>query len=303
MHQPHRRHLLAFLATSALYAALPLPTARAAGTATTSLGEALSALERAHGGRLGVQVVGLDGIPQAGHRADERFALCSTFKLLLAAVVLREAQHGRIDLNRPIRFGKADLVPYAPVVEKHLDAGALSLRELAHATQTTSDNVAANLLLRELGGPEGFTEKLRELGDTITRIDRIEPQMNLVPSGEVRDTTTPRAMAETVHRLFTTDLLDEASKATLKSWMIETRTGLRRLRAGLPADWEVGDKTGTGVASGMANKHNDVAVVWRPGLPPLVIAAYWEADGYYPKTRPQDEAVLAEVGRLVASAG
>ena len=293
-----RRALLGFLSTSALYFALPTP---ARSAAAGPLAQRLAELEARHGGRLGVQVCGGDVPAGAGHRADERFGMCSTFKLLLAAVVLRQAQQGRIDLNTSVRFGKADLVPYAPVIEQHLDTGALSIRELAHAAQTTSDNVAANLLLRELGGPQGFTARLRELGDTVTRLDRIEPAMNAVPTGEERDTTTPRAMAETVHRLFTTDLLDAPSKQLLKAWMIETRTGLRRLRAGLPADWAVGDKTGTGIAPGMANKHNDVAVVWRADRPPLVIAAYWESDGHYPKMRAEDDAVLAEVGRLVAA--
>lgn len=293
-----RRALLGFLSTSALYFALPAP---ARSAAAGPLAQRLAELEARHGGRLGVQVIDGGADAGQGHRADERFGMCSTFKLLLAAVVLREAQQGRIDLNTSVRFGKADLVPYAPVIEQHLHTGALSIRELAHAAQTTSDNVAANLLLRELGGPQGFTARLRELGDTVTRLDRIEPAMNAVPTGEERDTTTPRAMAETVHRLFTTDLLDAPSKQLLKAWMIETRTGLRRLRAGLPTDWAVGDKTGTGIAPGMANKHNDVAVVWRADRPPLVIAAYWEADGHYPKMRAEDDAVLAEVGRLVAA--
>ena len=306
---PQRRHLLAFLTTSALYAALPahLLAAPTGGspepglTGTSSPAAALAALERRHGGRLGVYVLDADDPTSAyGHRADERFALCSTFKLLLAAVVLREADAGRLDLNTLLRFGKDDLVPHAPVVEKHLAAGALSIGALAEATQLTSDNVAANLLLRELGGPAGFTAKLRELGDPSTRLDRIEPAMNRVLPGEEHDTTTPRAMAETVARLFTTDLLSPASRQTLKQWMIATGTGMRRLRAGFPTGWVAGDKTGTAYAPGMANKTNDVAVVWREGRAPRVVAAYYDADSHYPEMRAQDEAVLAEVGRIAA---
>lgn len=303
---PHRRHLLAFLATSALYAALPAhllaaPAGRTRAATPSSPAEALAALEREHGGRLGACVLDAgDPATGYGHRADERFALCSTFKLLLAAVVLREADAGRLDLNTPLRFGEDDLVPYAPVVEAHLAAGALSIGALAEAAQVTSDNVAANLLLRELGGPAGFTAKLRELGDRTTRLDRIEPAMNRVLPGEDHDTTTPRAIAETVARLFTTDLLSPASRQTLKQWMIATRTGSRRLRAGFPAGWIAGDKTGTAYSEGMANKTNDLAVVWRADQPPLIVAAYYEADGHYPEMRAQDEAVLARIGGIAA---
>jgi beta-lactamase class A len=301
-----RRHLLAFLTTSALYAALPAqllaaPSGRAGAATPSSPADALAALERQHGGRLGVYVLDAEAPSRAhGHRADERFGLCSTFKLLLAAVVLREADAGRLDLNTPLRFGKDDLVPYAPVVEKHLAEGAMSIGALAEATQVTSDNVAANLLLRELGGPAGFTAKLRAMGDTGTRLDRIEPAMNRVLPGEEHDTTTPRAMAETVARLFTTDLLSPASQERLKNWMIATQTGTRRLRAGFPPGWTAGDKTGTAYSAGMANKYNDVAVAWRAGQAPLVVAAYYEADGHYPEMRAQDEAVLAAVGRIAA---
>lgn len=304
----HRRHFLAFLTTSALYAALPsrllaAPDAVAAASTTTAPDAALSALERRHGGRLGVYVLDADDPASAyGHRADERFGLCSTFKLLLAAVVLREADAGRLDLNTLLRFGKDDLVPYAPVVEQHLAEGAMSIGALAEATQITSDNVAANLLLRELGGPAGFTAKLRAMGDTGTRLDRIEPAMNRVLPGEEHDTTTPRAMAETVARLFTSDLLQPASQQRLKDWMIATQTGQRRLRAGFPAGWIAGNKTGTAYSAGMANKYNDVAVVWRDGQAPLVVAAYYEADGHYPEMRAQDEAVLAAVGRVASNA-
>lgn len=172
--------------------------------------------------------------------------------------------------------------------------------DLAQAAQTTSDNVAANLLMRQLGGPTGVTTLLRELGDTQTRLDRWEPEMNLVTPGEVRDTTTPQAMAHTVHRLFDGDTLSPASTDLLRQWMIATTTGKARLRAGLPGDWIVGDKTGTGIAADMANKHNDVAVVWSGDRPVLIIAAYFEADGHYDHMRPTDDAVLAQVGRVVA---
>ena len=297
---PQRRQLLALLTLCPLTAMLPQRLVHA--DARGDGGAALAELERRHGGRLGVYV--LDGArPDAGfgHREDERFGMCSTFKLLLAAAVLREADHGRLDLDESIHFEESDLVPHAPVVAAALTHGRMSIAALAEAAQISSDNAAANLLLRRLGGPAAFTALLRGMGDGVTRLDRIEPALNLVPPGELRDTTTPRAMAQTVLRLFGGDLLSASAQQRLKAWMIATRTGLQRLRAGLPADWEVGDKTGTGIAAAMPNKHNDVAVVWRAQHPPLVISAYYEADAHYPGMRAQDDALLAQVGRMAAS--
>jgi beta-lactamase class A len=300
---PPRRQFLGLVGPAALSAWLA-PTLALSATPVIDEWDAvaaLQALERRSGGRLGV--FALDGArlqAPLAHRADERFGMCSTFKLLLAAAVLREADAGRLDLNESLAFGPDDLVPHAPVIEQHLDAGHLSVRELAEAAQKTSDNVAANLLLSKLGGPAAFTRLLRDMGDGETRLDRMEPTMNLVPAGEQRDTTTPRAMATSSLRLFTSDLLSAAAQAQLKDWMIATATGRARIRAGLPADWIAGDKTGTGIAPAMANKHNDVAVVWVAGRSPVAVAAYYEADGHYPGMRPQDDAVLAEVGRIVA---
>ncbi len=289
-----RRALLLAMAASTVVARVPVVAA------PLSPGAVLAELERRNGGRLGVYLLDTDSGRELGYRPDERFALCSTFKLPLAAAVLREADAGRLALDERIAFGKDDMVPYAPVTEKHLEEGGMTVAALAEATQTTSDNVAANLLMRRLGGPAEVTLMFREMGDAVTRIDRWEPQMNLVPPGEERDTTTPRAIAGLLARIFGDELLTTASRERLREWMIATATGKRRIRAGLPHDWTVGDKTGTGIAPAMANKYNDVAVIWPPDRAPLVIAAYFEANGHYQSMRAEDEAVLAEVGRIAA---
>ncbi len=288
----YRRHLLA------LAAALPLP---ALALNSPELSQALAALEARAGGRLGVAVLDSGSGAQVGHRADERFGLCSTFKLLLAGAVLQRIDAGRWPAGRAIRFGKADLVPHAPVVRAHLVQGVLSAVELAEATQTTSDNAAANLLLRELfGGPSGLTAWLRERGDAVTRLDRWEPEMSRLPPGELRDTSTPSAIAASAARLLTGDWLQADSRARLIAWMEATQTGTRRLRAGLPKGWRAGDKTGTGLHPSMQDLTNDVAIVWPgPDRAPWLIAAYYEGPRRSLDIQAADEAVLAEVGRLV----
>lgn len=301
-----RRRLLGGLAAGGGLALLPnaASAAPAAHRLSSSAATArLAELEEEHGGRLGAAVIDTGSGLGFGWRDAERFALCSTFKLPLAALVLREHAAGRIDGHAPIALDSLPDVPHQPAVDaaRALGRTQLSALELAHATQTTSDNLAANLLLRLFDGPAGFTAQLRALGESDVRVDRWEPEMNQVPTGEERDTVSPRGMARLCARLIGPGLLDASSQRVLAHWMIETRTGLKRLRAGLPPSWRIGDKTGTGISAGMANKHNDVAIAWPPRRPPVLIAAYYEADAHYPQMRAQDDAVLAEVGRIVAA--
>ena len=174
---------------------------------------AIQALESRAGGRLGVCLLDTGTKRVTGHRLDERFAMCSTFKLALAAVILREADQGRLGLSDLVAYTEQDLLSYAPVTRARLTAGeaTMAIGALAEAAQVTSDNTAANLLLARIGGPSGFTARLRELGDAHTRLDRTEPMLNLVVAGDERDITTPRAMARTVAAFVTGDVLSHAS--------------------------------------------------------------------------------------------
>ncbi len=176
----------------------------------------------------------------------------------------------------------------------------MTVEALAGAAQLESDNTAANLLLSLLGGPAGFTSALRRLGDTTTRLDRTEPSMNLVTPGEVRDTTTPAAMSQTIAHMLTGRWLKPASLELLISWMIATETGSKRLRAGFPKDWRSGDKTGTGLAPNMGDKYNDIAIVWPTGKAAVIVSAFYETAVAHGKMRDEDQAVLAEVGQIAA---
>ena len=260
--------------------------------------KALTDLERTCGGRLGVAILDTATGQTTGHRRGERFAMCSTFKLPLAGAVLREIDQGRLRSDQWVAYGKSDMVAHAPITTQQLERGGMTVAALAEAAQTTSDNPAANLLLKLLGGPAGFTAILRATGDTTTRLDRYEPQMNHVVGQDLRDTTTPDAMARTTAYMLTSDWLTEASREMLISWMVATTTGTERLRAGIPQGWRTGDKTGTGSIPKMHDKYNDLAITWAPGKAPLVITAFLETRGSHPGIRDEDEAVLAEVGRI-----
>ena len=259
----------------------------------------LAALEKKVGGRLGVAVLNTANGAVVGHRMDERFGMCSTFKLPLAAAILRKVDQGALRLDQWVPYTAADMVSHAPVTQANLGKGGMTVAALAEAAQTTSDNPAANLLLGLIGGPAGFTALLREAGDPTTRLDRMEPHMNAVGHQDPRDTTTPAAMAATMQRMLIGDWLSADSRALLINWMVATQTGTKRLRAGFPTQWRAGDKTGTGMTPGLMDKYNDIAITWPPGKAPLIVTAYYEtAKAHGGKMRDEDQAVLAEVGRI-----
>jgi beta-lactamase class A len=293
-----RRH---FLTQSAAMSALALSPALAfcadrGHIATTRLRE----LELG-AARLGVCLLDTVSGEITGHRVDEHFAMCSTFKLPLVAACLRESDLGRLDLAEVLPYTRSELLPWAPVTGRHLDQGGLSIAVLAHAAQTMSDGLAANLLVKRLGGPAAVTGKLREMGDAVFRLDRYEPDLGLVLSGDLRDTTTPRSMAELVRRVCTGDLLLASSRQRLLRWMEDTQTGPRRLRAGLPTHWRTGNKTGTGRAEGTTNKCNDIAITFPDPGHPIVVAAYFDSGEFTAQVEARHEAVLAEVGKIAAA--
>ncbi|WP_298959949.1 class A beta-lactamase [uncultured Methylobacterium sp.] len=256
--------------------------------------DALATLERKDGGRLGVAVLDTGSGRRLEHRADERFPLCSTFKAVAAAAVLARADAGEDSLERRIAYGPGDLLDYAPVTRERVKEGGMSLADLCAAAVVWSDNTAANLMLATFGGPEGLTAFIRRQGDAVTRLDRTEPTLNEAAPGDPRDTTSPAAMVGLLGRLLLGDALAPASRERLIGWMVASPTGAKRLRAGLPPDWVVGDKTGTG-ENGTANV---VALVRRPNAPPLLAALYLTGSPATPDAR---NALHAEVGRLVAA--
>ncbi len=252
-----------------------------------------AALERQYGGRLGVAVLDTGSGQRGGHREDERFLMCSTFKMLLAAAVLWRVDRGKEQLDRRLVFGKEALLDYAPIASQHVGPPGMTLAELCEAAVSLSDNTAANVLLAHLGGPSVVTDFARRLGDAITRLDHIEPALNLPSPDHVSDTTIPNAMLANLHKLMLGDVLSEPSRKRLTTWMLGTVTGKNLLRAGLPADWRVGDKTGR-----YDIQTNDVAIIWPPGRKPLLVAVYYENPARDADAR---ATVLAAAGRIVGA--
>jgi len=220
--------------------------------------------------------------------------MCSTFKLLAVAAVLARVDRGIEHLDRRVVFGREVLLSYAPVTSQHVGAPGMSIAELCGASITVSDNTAANLLLASMGGPGAVTRFARRLGDTVTRLDRIEPDLNVASPGDIRDTTTPNAAIATQQKLLLGDALSAVSRAKLIAWLRGCTTGAEKLHAGLPPGWSIGDKTG----SGAQNETNDVGILYPPQRPPLLVTAYYAGSSGDAASR---NAVLAEAGRIASS--
>lgn len=247
-------------------------------------------------GRLGVAVLDTATGELAGHRLDERFAMCSTFKFLAVAMVLARVDAGQERLDRRIVVTRAALLDWSPVTSKRVGGAGMTVEELCAAAITISDNAAANLLLAGSGGPAAVTAFARSIGDDVTRLDRTEPTLNEGTPGDPRDTSTPRAMALTLRRVLLGDALSDTSRTQLLTWMTAVETGVNRLPAGLPPGWRIAHKTGTG----RLGTTNDIGVVWPAHGAPLVVV------GYLTECKAPDdarEAALASVARSVAGGG
>ncbi|KWB16099.1 class A beta-lactamase [Burkholderia cepacia] len=268
--------------------------AAAAAVAPAAAGQMLAELESSVGGRLGVCAIDAASGRVIAHRADERFPFCSTFKAMLSAAVLAQSVERPALLQQRVTFTRADLVNYSPVSEKHVGEG-MTVAALCEAAIQYSDNSAANLLMKLLGGPSAVTAYARSIGDDTFRLDRWETELNTALPGDLRDTTTPAAMAASMRVLMVGDALPAAQRAQLVAWMRGNKVGDKRLRAGVPGGWTVGDKTGTGDYG----TTNDAGVVWSPSRAPIAVAVYYtqaRADA-----RAKDD-VIASVARILVQA-
>jgi beta-lactamase class A len=251
-------------------------------------------MERGLGGRVGLSVLDTGSGKTLSWRGNDRFAMCSSFKWLLAALILSRADQGKLNLAEPIPFTAAALLPHSPVTAAHLKEGAMPIEALCAAAVEESDNGATDLLLKRIGGPAQVTSYARSLGDRMTRLDRNEPRLNDNLPGDPRDTTTPNAMIKSMKTVWLGDVLQSTSREKLLGWLRKSQTGLNRLRAGLPPAWKEGDKTGTGDRGAAV----DDAIIWPPGRSPILAAAYLSDS-----KKPVEvlEAAFAEIGRRIAT--
>ncbi len=274
--------------------AVPLAAILRPGTAMAAPAKLdLSALESRAGGRIGLCAI--DGGNRVAWRPSERFAFCSTFKLFLAAATLERVQRGEERLDRQIPIKTADMVPHAPVTKPAV-GGTLPIEALCKATVEISDNPAANILVREMGGLDAWRDWYRSIGDQVTRVDRYEVALNSADPNDHRDTTTPEQYAANLRAVLLGGRLSPGHLALLERWIVDTPTGAGRIKAGVPAGYRVGHKTGTGARG----THNDIGIVWPPAGRPILLAVFLTgAVTAKPEAR---DAAMAEATRMAMAA-
>ena len=275
-----------------MVAALLLLLAASSPGSTSDFANRIRSIEERTGARIGVAALDTGSGKSFDYRSEERFPMCSTFKFLAAAAVLKRVDAGKEKLDQFVSYGEKDILEYAPVTKAHLTDGGMTLDALCAAAIEQSDNTAGNLLLDRIGGPAGLTNFARGIGDETTKLDRKEPDLNSVFPGDERDTTSPAAMCATMQRLLLGNALSDSSRHQLEDWLRYNETGALMIRAGVPKTWMVGDKTGR-CGNGATN---DVAIMRPPGRAPILVAIYSIGS-----TSSADDraAILAETARAV----
>jgi beta-lactamase class A len=256
----------------------------------TQIGE----LERKEGGRIGVAALNTENGQRLEYRADDRFAMCSTFKLLLVAAVLARVDADVEELDRYIRYSAPDMLDHSPITKNNFRKRRMTVGDLSSAAIQYTDNTAANLLLNSIDGPKGFTNYMRALGDKVTRLDRNETTLNTNIEGDDRDTTTPSAMVDSMYKVLIGDALSPKSRELLINMLLGSTTGSAKLRAGINPEWKVGDKTG----SGENGASNDIAIVFPPNKKPFLVAVYYTGSD---NSIDKKNEVIAEIGRIVSA--
>jgi len=275
-----------------MVAALLLLLAASTPGSTSDLANRILSIEQRTDARIGVAALDTTSGKRLDYRSEERFPMCSTFKLLAAAAVLKRVDEKQEQLDRFIRYDAKAILEHAPVTKAHLNDGGMTLGALCAAAIEQSDNTAGNLLLDAIGGPLGLTNFARAIGDEITRLDRKEPELNSANPGDERDTTSPAAMCADMQRLLLGKVLSESSRHQLEDWLRQNETGSLMIRAGVPKTWTVGDKAGRS-GNGATN---DVAIIRAPGRAPIIVAIYSSGSTSSAHDQP---AIVAEAARAV----
>lgn len=254
--------------------------------------EELAKLESSSGGRIGISAINTEYNTRIQYRANERFPMGCTSKVIGVAAILKKSMTNDDFLQEKVIYRKKDILNWAPITKKHL-ADDMTISELCAAAISYSDNTAMNLLLKKLGGPQGLNTFARSIGDNSFKLDHWWPDEAASSSLDDADSTTPAAMEKSLRKLALGDVLSSPLRAQLQVWLKENTTGNLRIRAGVPKTWIVGDKTGTGFNYGTTN---DIAIIWPPKCAPIVVTIYYTNKN---KNAPKREDILATATRIL----
>ncbi|MFV0575049.1 MAG: class A beta-lactamase [Vibrio sp.] len=238
--------------------------------------------------RVGVTILDVDSGKLWDHNGDQRFPLTSTFKTIACGKLLNDSEDGQLQLTDTVKVRTVDLVTYSPVVEKYVGK-QIELQNACQAAMYMSDNTAANIIIKAVGGTEAVTQFARTLGDKVTRLDRFEPELNQGKPNDERDTTTPNMISQDINALLFGSVLSEQSKQQLKEWMVNNQVTGNLLRSVLPDYWHIADRSGAG---GYGSR-SITAVVWTDNQSPVIISIYLT----------QTEASMDELNQAIVEIG
>lgn len=255
--------------------------------------KALKRLEETYHGRIGVFALNTKNKRTFHYRATEPFPLASTAKLMVVAAVLKKGSENNSWLNQTVHYTKQTLITYSPITKQHIDSG-MTIRDLCQAAIIVSDNTAMNLLIKQLGGINAVNQFAHSIGNKSFRLDRLEPNLNSAIPGDLRDTSTPSDMAYSLQTLLLSNELKAEQQKQLVNWLINNKTGDEKIRAGVPKDWIVGDKTG----AGDYGTTNDIAIIWPPNQEPIILAIYFTQSE---KSNSNSDHIIAEASKIVAN--
>lgn len=277
--------------TKQLFISLILVSSNLFALETLSIQKQFNTLENSAGGRIGISAIDTNNNQKIQFRSDERFAFCSTFKVMAVSAILNKSMKEKNFLDKKINYSQKDMVSYSPVTEKHI-ADGMTIADLSAAAITMSDNTAVNLLMKQIGGPSAVTRFARSIGDKEFTLNRWEPELNTAIPGDKRDTTTPDAMQNSLQHLVLGNTLSAMQRDQLQLWLKSNTTGNERIRVAIPSGWVVGDKTGTGDYG----TTNDIAVIWPPKCSPVVMVVYYTQNK---KDAAPKSDVIASAARIV----
>ena len=257
----------------------------------TTLNNSISAIEQRISGRIGVAVLDTKNKQTWAYNGNSHFPMMSTFKTLACAKMLRKSANGELDLSTSSLIKAEELIPWSPVTKTFVNKN-ISVAKACEATMLTSDNTAANIVLQHIGGPQGVTSFLREIGDKVSQLDRIEPELNEAKVGDLRDTTTPIAIVSTLSRLLLGDVLLDTDKNQLRTWMQKNKVSDPLLRSILPQGWFIADRSG----AGGNGSRGITAMLWNSGRQPLIISIYLTETELAMAMRNE---IIVEIGKLI----
>ncbi|MDW4262139.1 class A beta-lactamase [Staphylococcus saprophyticus] len=257
----------------------------------TTFAKDIDQIENEYNTKVGIYGINTENGKAYQHNADERFAFASTYKAIDSGILLNKVAPS--ELNKKVEINESEIVANSPVTEQYIGK-TMSLKTLIKASMLQSDNTANNKIMQELGGVNGLKHELVQLGDDVSEPQRLEPELNYFDPNSKADTTTPRAAAQTLNSILTSNEMNESNLSLLKQTMIENKKGDTLIKAGMPNSYTVGDKSGQALTYAT---RNDLAFIYPKGQDkPIILAIYSKQD--QKDAKPNDK-VISDSAREV----